>query len=388
MTIEKRATLLTMLIFALHPVAFGAWVALIPIVKANLGLNKAELAIALLGLPVATVPSLQIASRVMPRFGPRRIMRVMYPIQGVALILPFMATSQATLFGALMIFGVTMAFMQVCLNVYAGRLEKHLGSVVMNRCHGAWALGLMFGSLLAVWLAFLDDGVRLISIGVVSGLAGAVVASLLPRMGSEEAKRNPPRRSFGQIPKSLFLISTLTLAVSMTEGAMADWAAVYLSERLSADSPYIGMGVAVFAAALALGRLCGDFVNVRTGPIALARSAIVCAIAGLFCLVLPLPIGFAFVGFGLVGLGASVGFPLGVSAAAALDDEYEGANIAIMSSISIGGFLVGPPAIGFLAEAFSLRVGLSALIPGLLAGFALAWCLKPANNAKSVNHSE
>lgn len=384
----KRTTLLTMLIFALHPLAFGAWIALIPEVKANLGLNKAELAIALLGLPVATVPSLQIASRVMPRFGPRRILRVMFPIQGAVLILPFMATSQATLFLALMMFGVAMAFMQVCLNVYAGRLEKQLGVIVMNRCHGAWALGLMFGSLLVVWLAFLDDGLRLILIGIMSGVAGAVVASLLPQLGSEAAQASPPRRSFKQVPKRLYLISFLTLAVALTEGAMADWGAVYMSERLPADSLYIGMGVTVFAGALALGRLCGDFVNMRTGPVVLARGSIICAIAGLLCLVLPLPLGFAFVGFGLVGLGASVGFPLGVSAAAALDDEYEGANIAIMSSISIGGFLVGPPAIGFLAEAFNLRVGLAALIPGLLAGIAIAGCLRPVNRPEKPIHSD
>lgn len=372
MTYSRRATLLTMLVFALHPLAFGAWIALIPVVKSNLGLNKAELAVALLGLPIATVPGLQLASRVLPKFGPRRIMRIMFPIQGLVLVLPFWATSQTSLFFALAIFGLAMAFMQVCLNVYAGRLEKHLGLIIMNRCHGAWALGLMVGSLLTVWLAWIAPDMRLLVIGVGSGLVGSGLAMALPQVGNDEDQEQPARRSFKQIPKALFFISILTLSVGMTEGAMADWGAVYMSEHLPADSLMIGLGVTIFAGMLALGRLSGDFINMRVGPVVLARGSLVCAILGLILLTLPFSIATAFIGFALIGLGAAVGFPLGVSAAAAIDDQYESANIAILSSISISGFLVGPPLIGFLAEAFDLRVGLAALIPGLCAGIMVA----------------
>ena len=73
-----------------------------------------------------------------------------------------------------------------------------------------------------------------------------------------------------------------------------------------------------------------------------------------------------------------MGFPIGVSAAAGLDDIYEGPNIAILSTVTMIGFLVGPPMIGTLAEVFSLRVALAALLPGLIAGFFLAKSLKPA----------
>lgn len=372
-----RAILLTMAVFALHPLAFGGWLAFIPLVKDQLGLNKAELSLALLGLPAAVVPGLQIASRVIARIGPRRVMAVVFPLYAMCSLLPLLAVGQATLFAALFVFGIGMAFLQVSLNVYAGRLEKQAGTHVMNRCHGFWALGLMAGPLLATALLALSP---LGAVACIAGVSGAVAAGLalrLPRLTDEGTGRSPPRRTPGQIPRALFAISVMMLFISMTEGAMSDWAAVYLAERMPEGSRSAGLGVSIFAGMLAVGRLSGDWLKARLGAVRLARITIALAIAGLGCLVLPLPLAFALLGFGLVGAGASVGFPLGVSAVAALDDQYEAANIAIMSSITLCGFLVGPPMIGFLAEAFSLRIGLAALLPGLFIAWGLAGRLRP-----------
>lgn len=361
-----------MAIFALQPIAFGVWLSLIAVVKANIGLDKAQLALALLGMPIGSIPSLQIVGRLIPRLGPRRIMFVLFPFQGLLLILPFSATSHLMLFLTLVLLGVALAFMQVCLNVYAGRLEKALDKIVMSRCHGFWALGMMTGSLLISWLSFMDPAIALVSIALISGVIGSIISIRLPKIGAENEAESPPRRKFAAIPKSLFLIATLVIAVSMSEGAMADWGAVYLSERLSLDSPYIGLGISIFAGCLAAGRLVGDRLNQMMGAMRLARLTISTALVGLMLLILPLPLFFAFVGFAFVGFGTSVGFPLGVSAVAALDDTYESANIAILTTISISGFLIGPPMIGFLAEEVSLQTAFLALVPGLILGIALS----------------
>ena len=125
--------------------------------------------------------------------------------------------------------------------------------------------------------------------------------------------------------------------------------------------------------------MSGDWLKNRYGAVVLARVTCLLAIVGLVLLALPLPLIAAFAGFALVGAGASVGFPLAVSAAAGLDDRYEGANIAIMSSVAISGFLVGPPMIGFLAEATSLPIGLLALTPGLVVAAWVSGVLHPVN---------
>lgn len=382
MSNHARTILLIFAVFALHPLALGAWLAHIPEVKTALNLSKSELAVALLGLPAATIPGMQVASRVISAFGPRRIMMVMFPLQAVTVLLPLMATGQATLFFALMGFGVSMAFLQVCLNVYAGRFEKQMGRAIMNRSHGVWALGLMAGPLMVAALPWLGRLTVVAIISISSGVAAAWIAQYLPRLTGDDAG-SAPRRPLRQIPLALIAISLFALAVSMTEGAMADWAAVYLAERLPEGSNIVGLGVSIYAGFLALGRLNGDWLKNRLGPTALARATYLCAICGLVLLILPLPLSAAFVGFALVGAGASVGFPLGVSAAAALDNRYESQNIAIMSSVAICGFLIGPPIIGFLADAYSLKVGLSALLPVLVIGFVLAGALERKQQSES-----
>ncbi|MEY1557375.1 sugar MFS transporter [Yoonia sp. R2331] len=381
----RRTILLTMAVFALHPLSFGAWLALIPEVKAILNLNKAELALALLGMPVAVIPTLQLASRIIPRVGPRRLLMVGFAAQPGVAILPFIADGQRGLFVALLAVGFVMAFMQVALNVYAGRLEKQLGVTIMSRCHGLWALGLMTGSFCVTF--FVANGLITaeLMIAVPSAVAGIIVArAMTPLRGANDGGLPPPRRKLHQMPAALFAISIFALAVAMTEGAMSDWAAIYMAERLPPGATTAGLAVTAYAACLAAGRLLGDAAKRWLGAVGLARVTLCLAILGLLILQLPLPIGFAYAAFGLIGLGVSVGFPLGVSAAAALDDVHEGANIAIMSSVAICGFLFGPPLIGFLAEAFTLGVGLLALLPGLIAGLWLCGALAPAESTDST----
>lgn len=368
---------LTILLFGVQPISYGAWLAFIPIVKTTLDLSKTDLALALLGMPIASVLCLHVASRVIPIFGPRKVLAVLFPVQAVALAVPVLAPDRTVLFLSLIAVGCIFAFMQASLNIYAGRMEKETGQSIMNRCHGAWSVGLMLGSLFAPWLLGLGAFSAALTIGLVSAAAGAYVALTLPHFGAPPGQAAPRRRPLRQIPLPLVLISLLTLAVAMTEGAMADWSAVYLAERLPADSTHFGLGVSIYAGCVSIGRFSGDSIKMRIGAVWLARATFMLAILGLVILAAPLPLWTAFVAFGLIGLGVSVGFPLGVSAVARLDDTYESANIAIMSSIAISGFLIGPPVIGFLADTIGLKIALLALVPGLAIAMVLARELGP-----------
>ncbi len=374
----RRTVFLTMAVFALEPLPFGAWLALIPFVKEQLALNKAQLAIALLGMPVGVIPSLQVAGWLMSRVGPRRVLAVAFPVQVVVLCLPLLATGLASLFVTLVLYGCVVAMLQVGLNVYAGRLEKQRGLTVMSRCHGFWALGVMVGSLLIALMPSVPPLLAVIYIGVPSAALGIWAALSLERLAGQEGGPTPPRRRLRALPIRLGFIAVCTLFVSMTEGAMSDWAAIYLAERLPEGATHAGVAVSIFAGFLALGRFLGDMGKVMLGVVTLARLALTCALIGLLMLIVPLPLWTSYVGFALIGLGVSVGFPLGVSAAAGLDDIYEGPNIAVVSTVTMLGFLVGPPMIGSLAEIFTLRVGLAALLPGLLLGIWMARWLKPA----------
>ena len=170
---------------------------------------------------------------------------------------------------------------------------------------------------------------------------------------------------------------------------MADWAAVYLAERLGdlTVTERAGVAVTIFAAFMAGGRFLGDWLKARLGAVTLARLTVAAAMAGVLVLVLPLPLGMAYVGFALVGFGVSAGYPLGVSAIAALDDRYESANIAMMATVALGGFLVGPPVIGGIAEVASLSWGLAALLPGLALSILLSRWLRPDSGVSLAGES-
>ncbi|MDJ0640004.1 MAG: MFS transporter, partial [Paracoccaceae bacterium] len=103
--LTSAATYIIMAVFFLQPLALGGWLALIPLVKADLGLSKGELAIALIGMPIALIPSLQIAGRVVSRFGPRRMFKLFFPAQGLAILLPLLAWNVPSLFAALFAVG-------------------------------------------------------------------------------------------------------------------------------------------------------------------------------------------------------------------------------------------------------------------------------------------
>ena len=165
--------------------------------------------------------------------------------------------------------------------------------------------------------------------------------------------------------------------VTLTEGVMADWAAVYMAERLGESGAWAALAVTVFAGLMAFGRFVGDIIKRLFGAVTHARITVGCAAAGLVIVISPLPVSLTYVGFALLGFGTSAAYPLGVSAIAALDDRYEAPNIAFAATMAMGGFLIGPPLIGFLSEAFSLAVAFAALMPGLAFAFYLTRWLKP-----------
>ncbi|MGR3512502.1 MAG: MFS transporter [Paracoccaceae bacterium] len=364
-----------MAVFFLQPLAMGGWLALIPEVKDALNLSKGQLAFALMGVPVALVPALQIAGRVISNYGPRRVATLFFPLQAGAFLLPFVAWDMWSLSAALFIIGVMMAFVEVSMNVYAGRLEKRESLLIMNKCHGFWSLGVMVGSGV---IAITGLGVSSqIGLAVVSAVLGAYASWALPRLRGEEEESTTPRRKLNELPRALIFIATLMFVVTLTEGVMADWAAVYMAERLGEPGAKAALAVTVFAGLMAAGRFIGDMIKQRFGAVAHARITVGCAIAGLLIVIAPLPVLLTYVGFACLGFGTSAAYPLGVSAIAALDDRYEAPNIAFAATMAMGGFLIGPPLIGFLSETFSLAVAFSALIPGLALALVLTRWLAP-----------
>lgn len=368
-----------MAIFAAQPLAFGAWLPRIPDVRDALGLSPSALALCLLGLPCGTLLALPLAGRVVGRLGARRVMLGGFAAFLGLMPLPGLAATPLQLFAALFAIGIAMPTLELAMNISADRIERQTGRLVMNTAHGCWSLGIMAGSLIGSGLAALSLAPALaIGLVAVATLPVALwLVSGLPGLEAAEAGPQAVRRRRGLPGRDVLAIGAFVFGITMTEGAVADWSALVLRDVFGTGSGAAGLGYAVFAGFITLGRLIGDRAKSRFGAVRLARVCGATAIAGLALVLIAPGAVVACLGFAVMGFGVSVGFPLAVSAAAALPGRAAETTVATVTFLALTGFLVGPVLIGALAEVTSVRFGLIGLLPFLILSFLAIRSLTP-----------
>jgi MFS family permease len=363
--------------FFLQPIAFGSWLPQISGVQERLSLGPAELAIALLGLPTGILLMLPFAGQLVGRIGSRNTLIYGFPVFLALVPLPVAAPDIVSLFLLLVLLGVGLSTIELGLNVEADVIEKRGTVSIMNRCHGFWSLGIMIGSLIGAAFLALHTS-PFMAIGLLSLVLMPVsvfVCRALPVHAAPPMESRP--RSSWRLPSPGILgISLFVVGITMTEGAVADWSAVYLKDVFETTGMATGMGYVVFAMMVSAGRFLGDAAKERFGAVALARLCLLFALFGMLFVVMAPATALVYLGLALVGLGVSVGFPLAVTASADLGDRPAAENVAILSFIALLGFLVGPPMIGFVAEGLGLRSGLATLLPPLLLSILLAGLLR------------
>ncbi len=368
--------------FFLQPIAFGSWLPQIPVVQERLSLGPAELAVALLGLPIGILLMLPFAGQLVGRIGSRNTLIFGFPVFLALVPLPVAAPDIVSLFLLLVLLGVGLSTIELGLNVEADVIEKRGTASIMNRCHGFWSLGIMTGSLIGAGFLALQTE-PFVAIGVLSLIlipVSIVVCRALPLHDAPAVGATV--KSSWRLPSPAILgISLFVFGITMTEGAVADWSAVYLKDVFATAGMATGMGYVVFAMMVSLGRFLGDEAKERFGAVMLARLCLLFAFAGMLLVVTAPAAALVYLGLACVGLGVSVGFPLAVTAAADLGDRPAAENVAILSFIALLGFLVGPPMIGFVAEGLGLRSGLATLLPPLLLSILLAGLLRRRQGA-------
>ena len=363
-------------VFLLQPIVLGAWFPRIPQIQESVGLSEGALAIALMGMPLGLLAALSFGGRLAEALGTRGLLTLGLGAYLIAMPLPAFAWSGVALFAALGIVGVCMAVAQLSLNVTASEIEARSSKPIMNGCHGFWSMGVLTGSALGAGMAELRiapglslvmlSALILVPIGLV---ARSITEYALPAAQKEKGARKP-------LSKTLIYIALFAFGIAMTEGAMADWLAVFMTNVFAASPGIAGISYTVFALSVAFGRFQGDALKTRYPVEILARTLVGVALLGLLVTLLSPSVWMSFVGVALLGLGVSLGFPLAVSAASVLPGRSSADNVAILTQMTLCGFLIGPPMIGLIAQVSNMRVGLAALIPALGMAFVFSRALK------------
>jgi MFS transporter len=322
-------------------------------------------------MSLAVVAAFPVAGQAVVRHGSERMTWVGGVATAFGVNLTVLAPHAALVAAGLLVFGASSATMDVSMNSHGVGVERVLESPIMSSLHAGWAFGGMAGSSFSALLAALGVDPR-VTVALASGLMLAALAACARRIGAGSAAARDDAPRFTLPSRAVALLAVLCLLVMLTEGAMADWGGIYLRQDLGAEAALAALAFACFAGGMTAGRVFGDRVNRRIGPVALLRlGALLTGISLAAMLLVEQPV-VALVGLFAIGLGVSNGVPLMFSAAGRQPGTPEGPAIAAVSSMGSLGFLAGPPLIGFLAAATTLPWALATLVPGAVALFALA----------------
>jgi MFS family permease len=359
--------------FLVHGLVVATWVSRIPAVQASLRLSNGTLGLALLGTAVGSILAIPLCGWLVTRVGSKAVTGWSTAAFCFSPIAIAFATDALTLTAALLLYGAMGATMDVAMNVQGVEVERALGRPTMSRFHAMFSIGGMAGA--AVGGAVAASGVAPLPHFVVAGSSFFVLAmSFVPGMMESPPHPAEHRWALTRMPAALIAVSAIAFCLLVSEGAMADWTAVYLRQVFSAGAGVAAAGYSVFSAAMAVCRMLGDAITSRLGRVLTVRMGSLVAASGVLCAVVAPSVAWAMPGFALAGAGCSVVVPIAFGAGGRVKGVAPGAGVATVTGLGYIGFLVGPPAIGLTAQALNLRFGLGIVVAmcgmaALLSGF-------------------
>ncbi len=371
--------------FATNGFVMGAWAPQIPLLLPRHGISNTALGLLILALGLGAVGAMLFAGRLIQSHGSRRVARAFGLAMVPALPLVVLAPNLWLLAPAMALMGALIGCMDVAMNANAVEVERRLGRAIMSSSHGFWSLGGFVGGLggsyiIALWGA---EAQALI----VSAIALATVLLAGPKLVADaphtSAEKPAPHALFPR-DVSLWILGFMALFCMVPEGAVLDWAAIYLGRELGSDLFRAGLGFAGFAGAMALMRFAGDRLRNRFGAVKTLRiSGLISATGLLGGAMAPNDI-VAIASFTFAGLGVANMVPILFSAAGNHPGMAAGAAISTVTMVGYAGILVAPSSIGFLADHIGFRATYAALAVVLLVVAVLSPRVKAADGVRRL----
>ncbi|MGW7277162.1 MFS transporter [Streptomyces sp. NPDC054844] len=351
--------------FALDGFIFAGWVVRIPAIKEQTGASASALGMALLGVSAGAVVTMTLTGRLVRRYGSHPVTVACAVLLCLSITLPPLTHSALALGAVLLLFGSAYGGINVAFNSAAVDLVAVLRRPIMPSFHAAFSLGGMVGAGLGGLVAGSLTPVRHLLGLTVLGLLVTLVAGrallrcepAVPPDRTDRAER-APRRLDRRTRRLVITFGMIALCTAYGEGAMADWGALHLEQDLDASPGTAAAGYSCFALAMTVGRLTGTTLLERLGRTTTVVAGGTTAVAGMLLGSLAPSVWAALFGFAITGLGLANIFPVAVERAGALGGP---SGVATASTLGYGGMLLGPPAIGFMADWFSLPAALTSV---------------------------
>ncbi|WP_419999707.1 MFS transporter [Streptomyces boninensis] len=383
------------LFFFLPGISMSSWVTRTPDVRDRLEVSTGQMGLILFGLSVGSMAGILCSGRLVSRFSTRPVIAL-----GTGLIVASMvviavgsAVPSAPMVAiGLCLFGAGMGGGEVAVNVDGADVERLTDTTVLPTLHGCFSLGTVIGGLagMAATAAAVPVGWHLLAVAVIdTAILVYALRSIPAGIGLSEAgepgEASPAagsaQHSMHQVwrDRRLLLIGGIILAMALAEGAANDWLPLLMVDGHDLDAALGSLVFVGFAAAMTVGRFTGTFFLNRFGRTAVIRASAASGALGLTLVIFSDSAAVASAAVLFWGLGASLGFPVALSAAGDSGPNPT-ARVSLVASIGYVAFLVGPPALGFLGDHYGLR---SAMVV-VLAFVATAIALAPAAGARNT----
>jgi MFS family permease len=363
-----RERVAVFVVFALNGATLGSWAPRVPALTAQVDAAPGSFGLALLGASVGMVLAAAVSGRLLERAGPRAV--IVLATVACCVILPVlgMADSVVWLGATLFALGFSVGLVDISMNMAAVTVERRTGRPIMPIFHAGFSFGALAGSAgagLAAghhWTPF--D--HLLLAAIVGAFVLLAIVRWLP--GGPPSKSVESAPAGGAVPARrtvLWLLAAVALCSAIAEGASGDWSALLLVSERGLSEGTAALAYSGFSLSMAIARLGGAWTQQRFGATRTLVGGAACAAAALLATALvPSPL-VGFVGFAAAGAGLAACFPVALSLAGEAgkraDDSGGEREIAFVTGLAYSGFLVGPPAIGGIAQLTSLSTSFVAV---------------------------
>jgi fucose permease len=357
-------------IFALNGIGAATWAIRIPAIRDHLELSTSFVGYLILGISIGSIIGLTLASHAIAHFAGRRTIVITLALCAVALVVIGAGTSVVSSFLLVVVgmglYGFGSAICDVAMNVEGAAVEKTIGKTLMPLFHASWSAGTVVGTSLGTAAAFagIDPLAHFTAAGVVLAIGAVIAPRAIPRVAIDEATGEEAahvsfrdRMSIWLEPRTL-AIGVIALGMAFTEGSANDWLALGMVDDRGLDNGQAAGMFTLFTVAMMIGRIAGGPLIDRFGRLKVLWLTGGAAAVGLAIVIFVPLIPFAILGVLLWGFGASLGFPVAMSAAAD-DPARAAARVSAVATVGYCAFLVGPPLLGFVGEQIGI---LNALI--------------------------
>jgi len=351
----RRTRIAVSLFYFGQGISFASWASRIPDIKHNLQLSDATLGSILLALPLGQLCTMPVSATLVTKYGSKKILTIAAPLYVIALTNLGLAATAWQLGAFLFLFGIIGNIANIAVNTQGVETEKLYNRPINTSFHGAWSIAGFAGALIGLLMINLHiEPYQHFLIMLLVSWTNVFVNHKYLVAGKLHATET--KRPFFIKPQGALLQLGIIAFCSMaTEGAMFDWSGVYFRDIVLAPHSLVVLGYASFMVMMAMGRFVGDAIILRIGrKRTMQFSGIIISLGMALSVCFPYLVT-ATIGFMMVGLGVSTNIPSVYSVAGKNEKIPPGIALAMVSSVSYLGFLMGPPLIGYISALSSLR---------------------------------